>query len=138
MTKELYKANMKRSRLRNKFLKDRVYSNLDIKKVTDNKTFWKAIILLFTKRPLKGEKINFIENGQNISNDTELCNIFNGFFSNIISELNTPKKYHCFLHDVNSYSVLSGLKAFENNPTLRIPKVKSLIRHFLLRILTLI
>ena len=64
MTKELQKAIMKRSRLRNKFLKDRTennqknfkhqrnfckkllrttkkshYSNLDIKKVTDNKTF---------------------------------------------------------------------------------------------------
>ena len=63
MTKELQKAIMKRSRLRNKFLKDGTennqknfklqrnfckkllriskkpyYSNLDIKKVTDNKT----------------------------------------------------------------------------------------------------
>ena len=43
------------------------------------------------KRPLKGQKINLIENGKNVSNDTELCDIFNGFFSNIISELNTPK-----------------------------------------------
>ena len=89
MTKELHKAIMKRSRLRNKFLKDRTennqknfkhqrnfckkllrttkksyYSNLDIKKVTDNKTFWKTIIPLFTKRPLKGEKINLTENGK--------------------------------------------------------------------------
>ena len=117
MAKGLHKAVTKRSRLRNRFLKDRTennqknfkhqinfckkllratkksyYSNLDIKKVTDNKTFWKTIIPLFTKRPLKGEKINLIENGKNISNDTELCDIFNGFFSNIISELNTPKK----------------------------------------------
>ena len=109
MTKELHKAIMKRSRLRNKFLKDRTennqinfklqrnfckkllgttkksyYSNLDIKKVTDNKTFWKTIIPFFTKRPLKSEKINLIENGKTISNDSELCNIFNGFFSNII------------------------------------------------------
>ena len=74
MTKELHKAVMKRSRLRNKFLKDRTennqknfklqrnfckkllrttkksyYSNLDIKKVTDNKIFWKKIIPFFTK-----------------------------------------------------------------------------------------
>ena len=118
MTKELHKAIMKRSRLRNKFLKDRTennqknfkhqrnfckkllrttkksyYSNLDIKKVTDNKTFWKTIIPLFTKRPLKDEKINPIENGKNISNDTELCNVFNGFFCIIISKLSIPKKY---------------------------------------------
>ena len=88
MTKELHKAIMKRSRLGNKFLKNRTennqknskhqrdfckkflrttkkscYSNLDIKKVTDNKTFWKTIIPLFTKRPLKGEKINLTESG---------------------------------------------------------------------------
>ena len=149
MTKELHKAIMKRSRLRNKFLKDRTennqknfkhqrnfckkllrttkksyYSNLDIKKVTDNKTFWKTIIPLFTKRPLKGEKINLIENGKNISNDTELCDIFNGFFSNIISELNISKKYQCFLNDMGSDSVSSVLNAFKNRPSIKNIKSK--------------
>ena len=56
------------------------YSNLDIKNVTD-------------KRPLKGEKTNLIENDKNISNDTEFCDIFNGFFSNIISELNNVSMF---------------------------------------------
>ena len=50
------------------------------KKAIDNKSFWKIIIPLFTKRPLKGEKIDLIENGKNISNDTELVNIFNGYY----------------------------------------------------------
>ena len=82
------------------------------KKVTENKTFWKTIIPLFIKRSLKGEKINLIENGKNISNDTELCYIFNGFLSNIISELNIAKKYKCFLYDMDLDSILSatGLK----------------------------
>ena len=126
MTKELHKAIMKRSRLRNKFLNDRTennqknfkhqinfckkllrttkktyFNNLDIKNVIDNKIFWKTIIPLFTKRPFKGEKINLTENGKNISNDTELCDIFNGFFSNVISELNIPKKHQCFLNDID-------------------------------------
>ena len=105
MTKELHKAIMKRSRLRNKFLKDRTENNTTViwtlKELTDNKTFWKTIIPLFTKRPLKGGKINLIENGKNISNDTELCDIFNGFFSNIIFELDIPKKYQCFLNDMD-------------------------------------
>ena len=86
--------------------------------------------------PLKGEKINLIENGKTISNDSELCNIFNYFFSNIISELNIPKKYHCFLNDMDSDSVLSVLNAFKNYPSIK--NIKSLIRHFLLRIFTLI
>ena len=111
-------------------------SNLDIKKVTCNKTFWKTIIPLFTKRPLKGEKTNFIENGRNISNGTELFNIFNGFFSNIISKFNIPNKYHCLLNDIDSDSVLSAFNTFENHSSIKNTKV-SLIRHFLLRILTL-
>ena len=144
-----HKAIMKRSRLRNKFLKDRTennqknfklqrnfckkllratkksyYSNRDIKNVTDNKTFWKTIILFFTKRPLKGEKILLIENGKTISNDSELCNIFNGLFFNIISELNIPKKYHCFMNDMDSDSVLSVLNAFENHPSIKNIKSK--------------
>ena len=86
MTKEFHKAIMKRPTLRNKFLKGRTennqknfklqvnfckkllrttkksyYSNLDIKKVTDNKTFWKTIIPLFTKRPLKGEELTLLK-----------------------------------------------------------------------------
>ena len=147
--KELHKAITKRSKLRNKFLKDRTennqknfkhqrnickkllrttkksyYSNLDIKKVTDNKTFWKTIIPFFTKRPLKGEKINLIKNGKTISNDSELGNIFNGFFSNIISELNIPKKYHCLMNDTDSDSVLSVYNAFENHPSIKNIKSK--------------
>ena len=68
---------------------------------------------------MKGEKNNLIQNGKNISNDTELCNIFNGFFSNIISELKIPKKYHYFLNDMDSDSVLSILNAFKNHPSIK-------------------
>ena len=48
------------------------YSNLDKKKVTDSKTFRKKKIPLLTKKALKSERITLIENGKNISNDTEL------------------------------------------------------------------
>ena len=112
MTKELHKAIMNRSRLRKKCLKDRAEanqknfklqrtfrkillrttkksycSNLDIKKLQVTKPSGNlTIIPFFTKGPLEVERINLIEDGKNISNDTELCNIFNDFFSNIISE----------------------------------------------------
>ena len=62
-----------------------------------------------------GGKINLIQNGKKNSADIELCNIFNVFFSNIISEL----KYHCFL----SHMVL---KAFENHPSIKNIKSKKL------------
>ena len=80
------------------------------------------MIPLFTKRPLKGEKLN----GKNISNDTELCDIFNGFFSIIISKLNIPKKYQRFLNDMDSDSILSILNAFKNHPSIKNIKIKKL------------
>ena len=52
--------------------------------------------------------------------------IFNGFFSNIISELNIPKKYQCFLNDMDSDSVLSVLNAFKNHPSIKNIKYKKL------------
>ena len=82
------------------------------------------------------KKIKPIKNGKNISNDADLCNIFNDFFSNVLSEINIPKKYHCFRNDMDSDSVLS-LKCLKITQALRISKVKSSFRHFLLRILTL-
>ena len=63
---------------------------------------------------------------KNISNDTELCDIFNGFFSNIISDLNIPKKYQCFLNDMDSDSLLSVLNAFKNYPSIKNIKSKKL------------
>ena len=124
------KTNQKNFKLCKKLLrttKQLYYSNLDIKNVTDNKTFWKTIIPLFTKRPLKGGKINLIENGKNISNDTELCDIFNGFFCKIISELNIPEKYHCILNDMDLYLVLSILNAFKNHQSIKVIKSKKFI-----------
>ena len=75
---------------------------------------------------MKGEKTNLIENGKNISNDTELCGIVNSIFSNIISELNIPKKYQCFLNDMDSDSILSVLNAFKNHPSIKNIKSKKL------------
>ena len=103
---------MKRPRLRNNFLRtksqaDRLkynkqrnfikklltitkklyFSNLDIKKVVDNRSFWKTVSPLFSKICSKGDKIILIENDKSVSNDDELRQIFCGYFSNIIFDL---------------------------------------------------
>ena len=78
MTKELHKAIMERSRLRNKFLKTKsitdvknynvqynyckkllrstkksFFNELDISKINDNRSFWKTIVPLFSKKSSK-------------------------------------------------------------------------------------
>ena len=97
MTKELHREIMKRSRLRiyflrNKSPKDRskynrqrnfyketsknnwklYFSNLDIKKVADNRSFWKTVLPLFPTKCSKGDKIILNENYKYVSNDDEL------------------------------------------------------------------
>ena len=111
MTKDLHKAIMKISKLRSKFLKSRnlsdrknytsqrnlckkllkntkrtYFNNLDIRKVTDNRKFWKTVVPLFSNKFLKSEKINLTEGNKAISNDDELCRVFNNFFSKTADE----------------------------------------------------
>ena len=85
MSKELHKEIMKRSRLRNIFLKHRTntnkkksyFENLDTKKSTDNRSFWRTVLPLFPQNSSKGEKINLIDDSKNINSDEELCETFN-------------------------------------------------------------
>ena len=101
MTKDLHKAIMKRSKLRNKFLRLRTlsgrknytsqrslckkllkntkrtyFNNLDIKKVADNWTFWKTVVPLFYNKFSKYEKIYLTEGNKTISDVDELCLVF--------------------------------------------------------------
>ena len=94
MNKILSKEIMKRTRLRNKFLKDRnkenkskyskqrnycvslirkmkkdYYSNLDVKEVTDNKTFWKTIKRFLSDKIVSTERITLIDNGEVVATE---------------------------------------------------------------------
>ena len=83
ITKELHNAIIKRSRYRNKFLKDKsqpnrenykiqrnfskklsrktkksYFESLNTKKITDNRTFWKTVVPLFKNKASRGEKLS--------------------------------------------------------------------------------
>ena len=108
MTKELHNAIMKRSRYRNKFLKDKsqtsrenykiqrnlckkllrktkksYFESLNTKKITDNRTFWKTVVPLFTNKASRGEKIILNKAQKHISDDKKVCTIFKNFFQTL-------------------------------------------------------
>ena len=112
MNKTLSKAIMLRTNLRNKFLKNRsnenktnyvkqrnhcvsllrktkreYYSNLDEKKICDNKTFWKIVKLMLSKEIKSNERITLIENGEVIKIEKGTAKALNAFFSNIVQNL---------------------------------------------------
>ena len=158
MTMDLHNAIMKRSKLRNKFLKSRnlsdrknytsqrnlckkllkstkrtYFNNLDIRKVTDNRTFWKTVVPLFSNKFSKSEKINLTEGNKTISNDDEMCRVFKKFFSKIVDALKIPNisnyKITQMIHSKKRSDIL------EITLVLQIQKVKVLIQILPLEIL---
>ena len=115
MTKELRKAILHRNQLRNKYYKYRSNHYLSLYRVqrnkvteikrkeissyftekckegTRNKDFWKAIKPLFSKSRTKSDSIPLCENGELITDDLNVCNIFNDFFRNIGSDIGFPE-----------------------------------------------
>ena len=116
MKKDFSKEIMKRSRLRTRFLKDkglenrmlytqqrnycvfllrktkiRYYLNLNVKKILDNKQFWKVVKPLFFDKSISGDKINLTENGAYVKTEMETVEVSNSFFSNIVKNLKIPQ-----------------------------------------------
>ena len=108
---------MKRSNLRNEYLKSRseedrqrfrkqrnlcasllrktkrsYCSNLNEKNVIDNRKFWKTVKPMLSNKFVYSEKLTLVDNEKIIANDKEIANVLNDFFSNIIKTLNNPQK----------------------------------------------
>ena len=102
MTKDLNKAIMKRSKLRNTFLKEKsdsarkaytsqrnicvnllrkteknYFANLNVNSITDNRKFWQTVKPLFSNKLPHKETINLSENGQILNNNKEIAITFN-------------------------------------------------------------
>ena len=145
MNKELNKAVMDRSRLRNKYLINRTeenkraynkqrnyvvslvrkskreyYNNLDIKKIIDNKKFWKTVKPLFSDKISRNNKIILIENGNILSEEDAVSETLNNFYSNIITNLNIPE-YEDTTTQVNELEdpILKAIEKYKNHPSIR-------------------
>ena len=109
MYRILSKKIMKRSKLRNKFLKSKSkadnkifvkqrnycvsllsrmkkedYGNLDPKKVVDNRTFWRNVKPFRSNKFIENEKIILAEKEEILTNDSSVAKVPNNFFSNIV------------------------------------------------------
>ena len=138
MNKKLSKAIMNRSRLKNKFhknpnsvnetkykqqrnycvnltrkVKKDYYTNLDIKKVNDNKTFWSTLKPCFSDKSISKKKITLIENGTIISKDAEVAATMNTFFSESVNK-NGNTGYNAS----NSLDINQIIDKFINHPSI--------------------
>ena len=113
VTKELRKEQMKRSRFRNRFLRDKsennrnayklqrnkcvsllkkakksYYAKLNPSDVCNNKKFWKTVKPLFNEQVICTDSITLIENDVIVGEDAKVAEIFNDFFGNTVKNLN--------------------------------------------------
>ena len=141
---------MRRIRLRNKFIDfktdaDRIaynkqrnycvtkrkkayYSNLNIRDVTDNKTFWRKVKPLLSEKVNLQTKILLVEKGNDlsdpeissevekvISEDKEIAETFNEFFVNIVPSLKiSPKENYETDVGNDNEPILNYINKFKN------------------------
>lgn len=57
--------------------KKEYFDNLDLEKITDNKTFWKTITPFSTNKRINKERIALVENGEILLKNQKFCEILN-------------------------------------------------------------
>ena len=144
MTKDLRKAIMVRSRLKNKYNKikteeNRLNYNMQRNKCTsllrkakknyfnklnpsllnDNKKIWKIVKPLFSEKYFNRENITLDENNEIIEDDTEISEIFNKFFANAIKDFNIEIDPN-ILNNVEHIKdpILKAIKKYERHPSI--------------------
>ena len=142
--KALRKEIMNRSRLHNKFLRERTneskiayskqrnicvsllrktkrdyFANLDTKIMKDNRKFWKTVNPLFSEKSHRKESISLINKDGLITKNEDLTKAFNIFFSSIVKKLvieHVPDD-ESNLPNVED-PILKAIAKYENHPSI--------------------
>ena len=154
MTKDSRKAIMLRTKLRNKFNKERTassslnykwqrnvcssllkktkrkyYGNLNPAFISDNKKFWKKVKPFFSDKVITSDNIALLENGDISEDDTEVSDIFNNFFSNAVKNLDIEGNKDFLTHDCEPDPVIRAIKKYETHPSILKTKEKTVERN---------
>ena len=134
---------MIRSRIRNRFLKNRsdenrrlfqkqrnkcvsllrkakkeYFSSLNINKVVDNKSFWKIVEPCLSKKTIPSEKITLIDDDELLTDEQKVANTLNDFFSSIVTSLNLPESKNANpLSDNMDHPTLKAIMKWRNHPS---------------------
>ena len=144
MTKILRKAIMRRSALRNKYLKDKsdesykefkkqknytqrlakrertkYFANLDLHNYTDNIRFWNTVKPMFSNTNIGSNNITLVEKGEVITDDQELAETFNSFFIDAVSSLSIEENKALLDDESNETGpVRKAIKKYQYHPSI--------------------
>ena len=141
MTKALRKAIMHRSKLKNIFHKTRAkedwnsnkkqrnlcvnllrntkkdyFQKLNVKDLTDNKTFWKTIKPFLSNKGLNSNKLMLREKNVLVADEKALATLMNNYFVNITADLDLKRGSENF-YDTPA-SVYNTMKRFQDNQSI--------------------
>ena len=57
----------------------------------ENETFWKTIKSYFTDKGINHDKITLVDNEETVSDNEEISETLNNFFSDVVTNLNLPQ-----------------------------------------------
>ena len=101
-----------------KTTKKQCFNNLNTSKKTDNRTFWKSVVPLAINKPSRGANIILKEDNKNIKNDSELCEVFKTYFSNIVANLNIASVNNYITAKENANKYRQQIKCFDTRTSI--------------------
>ena len=144
MNKILQKAIMNRSRLLNRYRKEKTeatksaykrqrifcvkllrktkkefYNNLSVKYITENKLFWKTVKPSFTDKTLKDGRITLVENNKVVSDESKLVEIFSKYFGNIVQNLGIDGLANTS-SDNEAVTIRQAIEKYQNHPSIKV------------------
>ena len=143
MTRELRKAIMVRSKLRNKLNKKKTldarlaynkqrnyctsllrrtkkdyYEKLKPSDILDNKRFWKIVKPFFSEKVVTTDSITLVEDKEIYDDDTKVAEIFNNFFSNAVNNL-FINRYETLNEDLDERDpILKAINKYESHESI--------------------
>ena len=94
------------------------FQRLNPSSITDNKLFWKTVKPAFTDKVKAQEAITIIDEGNIISEDRKIANIFKHFFANAVEELNINRNLPCLIPVDNEMDpIMKACVKFQNHPS---------------------
>ena len=148
MTKELRKAIMHRSKLKNKYNRNKTnenwnafeqqrnkcvailrsskliyYRNLGTQNLADNRNNWKTVKPVLADRVQVSPTINLLENGELVNNDLKIAQILNEYFTNTTDELEIKENEANLSLAINiEDSIDQSVYEYKNHPIIKMIK----------------
>ena len=103
--------------------KEKYFSDINVKSISDNKKFWKIIKPFFSHKGLNTNKIMLVENNEIVREEEIMADIINNYFTNITTHLKlTPTKID---PKANLESIINTLKNNESVQRIKVANVHS-------------